>query len=619
MKILFLNHTDRVSVRVNQEIRSLLGRGFDIKVIAIERGTKVVEEISSVQRESVRWVSKKGLAQFLSLPWAYVKIFLKLFCEKFDIVHCTNLKFLLPCVLAAKLRGRKVIYDAYEFPSVTIPTHLPVRHLRSPFSWMIRSFEDLLVIFVDAVLTVDSTDRLLFHRYYRLNKNVEVLFNVPTIRSFQSAEKIEVLRSKYNGYRLIIHIGEISKIKGAKRALESLRLVKNRIKNVRLIFIGECRDDSQMEIHQFVSEKGLEDDVEFIDWLPYEEMMSYLEVSKIGLSLLQATDPKSTFVSGGTSRKIFTYMHCGLPVIAPTSEVGRVVIEEGCGIAVDPQDSEQIARAIICLIEHPSKATEMGNRGRKSIHEKYNWELEEEKLLGLYGRVLNENRGGGANTSRNLWQALPSWKVRRFMSWGGEDHPSRRKIRALIQDASSYLEVGCGPGWNYGSIKKQYPNLSYTGIDITPKFIQTAKKRYPEGNFLVGDVHDLVELFGENSYDVVSARHLLEHLEDFRQPLKQMFSVARRKVFITFYIPPQPMDRSMEKVDLHCERKFHTYMYNYDLIMEFVEKVLKPADFNYYTGLGGNEPGKMIFGIVIKRNKAAQFQNALLEIIKSPY
>jgi glycosyltransferase involved in cell wall biosynthesis len=41
------------------------------------------------------------------------------------------------------------------------------------------------------------------------------------------------------------------------------------------------------------------------------------------------------------------------------------------------------------LIEHPQEAREMGQRGRRAVLEKYNWEKESERLLSIYDQVLN--------------------------------------------------------------------------------------------------------------------------------------------------------------------------------------------------------------------------------------
>jgi glycosyltransferase involved in cell wall biosynthesis len=78
-----------------------------------------------------------------------------------------------------------------------------------------------------------------------------------------------------------------------------------------------------------------------------------------------------------------------LPVVINNfPEVKKVVKETNCGILVDPTNPHEIASAIIYLLEHPNEAKQMGENGRKAVEEKYNWELQEKKLIALYQELL---------------------------------------------------------------------------------------------------------------------------------------------------------------------------------------------------------------------------------------
>ena len=79
----------------------------------------------------------------------------------------------------------------------------------------------------------------------------------------------------------------------------------------------------------------------------------------------------------------------GLPVIASNFLLYREIIEVAeCGICVDPLNPEDIAEAIQFIIEHPAEAEQMGKNGRRAVEERYNWGMEEKKLLGFYKKVL---------------------------------------------------------------------------------------------------------------------------------------------------------------------------------------------------------------------------------------
>ncbi|MFC1846255.1 glycosyltransferase, partial [Chloroflexota bacterium] len=66
---------------------------------------------------------------------------------------------------------------------------------------------------------------------------------------------------------------------------------------------------------------------------------------------------------------------------------GQVVREEKCGILCDTTDPREVADAIVFLLKNPQEAKTMGTRGRKAFEQKYNWNIEREKLLRLYQKL----------------------------------------------------------------------------------------------------------------------------------------------------------------------------------------------------------------------------------------
>ena len=81
-------------------------------------------------------------------------------------------------------------------------------------------------------------------------------------------------------------------------------------------------------------------------------------------------------------------MSAGIPVIASNFPLWKEIIEGAeCGICVDPLNPEEIAEVIQFIVAHPAEAEQMGKNGRRAVEEKYNWGMEEKKLLGLYDKV----------------------------------------------------------------------------------------------------------------------------------------------------------------------------------------------------------------------------------------
>lgn len=75
---------------------------------------------------------------------------------------------------------------------------------------------------------------------------------------------------------------------------------------------------------------------------------------------------------------------------------------------------------------------------------------------------------------------------------------------------ASVLDAGCGTGAILEMLKKDYPDAQYTGIDLSGKMIEVAKRKaLPGVTFLQGDCENLP--FAENSFDAVLCSQSFHH------------------------------------------------------------------------------------------------------------
>ena len=89
------------------------------------------------------------------------------------------------------------------------------------------------------------------------------------------------------------------------------------------------------------------------------------------------------------STKVYEYMAMGIPVVFTRNRFnGKMIDEYHFGICVDPGNTEEFAAALRDLLDHPEKAREYGENGRRAIKEHFNWQNEEKKLIALYERIL---------------------------------------------------------------------------------------------------------------------------------------------------------------------------------------------------------------------------------------
>ena len=85
------------------------------------------------------------------------------------------------------------------------------------------------------------------------------------------------------------------------------------------------------------------------------------------------------------------------------------------------------------------------------------------------------------------------------------------------------LDVGCGTGPMIELLTSEYPDRYYTGLDLTPRMIETANaKNLKNATFLVGDSENLP--FQSEEFDVVICANSFHH---YPNPQKFFDGVAR--------------------------------------------------------------------------------------------
>ena len=117
----------------------------------------------------------------------------------------------------------------------------------------------------------------------------------------------------------------------------------------------------------------------FHDPIPKTKLIQELKQADIGLMIL-ANVP--AFYYGTSPNKFFDYIACGLPVINNyPGWLADLIHEHHCGCAVQPDDPDALARAIIALVDHPVRLKKMGHNSRKLAETKFDRDILAKKWI----------------------------------------------------------------------------------------------------------------------------------------------------------------------------------------------------------------------------------------------
>ena len=144
------------------------------------------------------------------------------------------------------------------------------------------------------------------------------------------------------------------------------------------------------------------------------------------------------------------------------------------------------------------------------------------------------------------------------------------------------LDIGAADGLMLGEIKKRFPDSECVGVDNSKELIAANKDQNIK--IIEGDAENLP--FSENSFDVVVAAAIIEHLDNPEKMLEEARRVLKRGgIFIV--TSPNPFFDKLGRVagwlkrDRFLKGEKHNIMFNLKKLKEYFKK----ADFEIvYAG-----------------------------------
>lgn len=343
--------------------KSLVGAGYEVDLMIQQQSDRIEDGINI---KALPLVAKKSERLTKVLPEIIKRL---RDYPKNSIIHFHDPE-LIPLGIFLKLKGYKVIYDVHEdVPKDIMSKNWLPKSSRKILGKIYSMFENLGASMFDYIITVVPSITSRFDE----KKTIEIR-NYPTVVSKNVINKSNEKDSKYVAY-----VGSLTTRRGIDILVEAIDLVKDQ--DVKLIIAGDFVEDGLRE--KLESMKGWQR-TNYIGRVNQSELASLLNSSLAGMVVLRGVSSHLDSLPV----KMFEYMNAGIPVIASRFPFWDQIIQEtGAGITVDENKTTEVSNAIDWIIEHPEEAKKMGENGSKAVLEKYNWAVEEKKLLELYQKL----------------------------------------------------------------------------------------------------------------------------------------------------------------------------------------------------------------------------------------
>lgn len=283
-----------------------------------------------------------------------------------------NRKFNLPVVLDLH-ENRPEIMRMYKHVN-----HFPGRVLINLDKWSRRQIELINKANHTIVVTEEAKQEIIKNRNSSTSSIVVVPNTVNKDNFYNYPLKREIM-GQMEGYFNMLYVGDTSLRRGTDTAVKAVALLKDKIPNLLLTFVGESSQDKQLKT--LVKELDITDHVNFEGWQDFSLFPSYIGTSDVCLSPLKRNLHHDTTYAN----KLFQYMAMGKPIVVSDCPAqAHIVKGEDCGLIHEAGNEEDLANCILRLFQNARMAELMGKRGKKAIQEIYHWKNTGQPLVRLY-------------------------------------------------------------------------------------------------------------------------------------------------------------------------------------------------------------------------------------------
>lgn len=329
---------------------------------------------------ALEYLLEYGLALFWEFIYS-LKVFHKM---RFEVIHVANPPDLLCLIgLLYKWQGVRFVFDQHDI----CPEVMEAKFGRKGFFYKAIVFWEKVSYWAsNLVIATNESYRDLAIERGQVDPN-----KIVVVRTGPDLSRIPLEISKDDslkkGKRFMVgYVGVIEKQEGLDYLVQVVRKIVHDFQRRDILFMIVGGGTYVPFIQELVKKEGLEEYFHFTGRVSDEVLFRCLGNCEVCVN----PDLFNEASNRSTMRKIMEYMALGKPIVQTEVIEGRYTAQEA-SLYARPNDSRNFAEKILYLLDHPDKAQEMGEAGKKRIYETLHWGIQKQNLIVAYQNLLADD------------------------------------------------------------------------------------------------------------------------------------------------------------------------------------------------------------------------------------
>lgn len=300
------------------------------------------------------------------------------FVRRPDIIVGTSPQFFTPCAafVVSRLRRRPFVFELRDLWPDSIVAVGAMKE--TPVIRLLRRLEYFLYRKAARIVSVTGSFKTVLTSNGITPDKVVVIPNGVELDTYQPGERPRELEEKWGvrGKFVAAYVGTIGMAHGLGTLLSAAKTLQAR-RDIAFVLVGTGAEHAALE--RKCQEQGL-DNVTFVGPVSKAEVRDYWRLCDVALVLLRDTPLFSHVIPS----KMFEAMGMERPIILGVRGESRAILEDsGGGIGIQPENADELARAIASLADCPGVGLSLGRAGREFAARHYNRDVLARQMLDM--------------------------------------------------------------------------------------------------------------------------------------------------------------------------------------------------------------------------------------------